>query len=262
MKLVLPFALLVCINAAAAEPFSSELTFSHFDNNYESYGFSSSNLGYRYYLGENDTEPNLPYAALQQFGRRSSVAINYLSSDIDQTFWYDEQSLDAWNIGGIYQSTEHDWYFSLEHMRLSQFSSHKTSFSAGYFIQPGWLVKLHLQHEDVENRGSYQHFGVSSEKIWAFDSGRFLNFSASYFNNDGIRSDSLALALDYYFNSALSVGVFINDNAPEDYLVSTDRVGVRSSWFVTPQLQLKAGIGLEDVSESEYAWDVGVSWRF
>jgi hypothetical protein len=70
------------------------------------------------------------------------------------------------------------------------------------------------------------------------------------------------LALDYYFNSALSVGVFINDNAPEDYLVSTDRVGVRSSWFVTPQLQLKAGIGLEDVSESEYAWDVGVSWRF
>uniref|UniRef100_A0A486XPL6 Porin n=1 Tax=Rheinheimera sp. BAL341 TaxID=1708203 RepID=A0A486XPL6_9GAMM len=262
MKFVLPFTLFVCVSALAAEPFSSELTFSHFNNNYEDYGFSSNNLGYRYYFSGDSSEQNLPYAALQQFGRRSSVAINYLNSDLDQTFWYDGQSLDAWSIGGIYQSTEHDWHFSLEHMRLSQFSSHKTSFSAGYFIQPGWLVKLHLQSEDVENRGSYQHFGVSSEKIWAYDSGSFLNFSSSYFNNDGIRSDSLALALDYYFNSALSVGVFINDNAPEDYLVSTDRAGVRSSWFVTPQLQLKAGIGLEDASDSEYAWDFGVSWRF
>ena len=262
MKLVLPFALLACINAVAAEPFSSELTFNHFNNNFKDYGFSSSNLGYRYYLNENSAEQNLPFAALQQFGRRSSVAINYLSSDLDQTFWYDSQSLNAWNLGGIYQSTEHNWHFSLEHLRLNKSSSHKTSFNAGYFIQPGWLVKLHLQHEDAESRGSYQHFGVSSEKIWAFDSGRFLNFSASYFNNDEILSDSLALALDYYFNSALSVGVFINDNAPEDYLVSTDRAGVRSSWFVTPQLQLKAGIGLEDVSDSEYAWDVGVSWRF
>ncbi len=262
MKLVFPFALLVCINAVAAEPFSSELTFSHFDNNYESYGFSSSNLGYRYYLGGNGNESNLPYAALQQFGRRSSVAINYLSSDLDRTFWYEPQSLNAWNIGGIYQSTEHDWHFSLEHLRLSKFSNHKTSFSAGYYIQPGWLVKLHVQNEKVEGRSSYQHYGVSSEKIWAFDSGSFINFSASYFNNDEPRSDRLALALDYYFNSALSVGVFINENTSEEYLVSSDRVGIRSSWFVTPQLQLQAGIGLEDASDSEYAWDLGVSWRF
>ncbi|WP_166838337.1 putative porin [Rheinheimera pleomorphica] len=262
MKLALPFSLIVCVNAVAAEPFSSELTFSHFNNNYQNYGFSSNNLGYRYYLSGNSTEQNLPYAALQQFGRRSSVAINYLHSDLDSTLWYAPQSFSAWNIGGIYQSTEHDWYFSLEHLRLSKFSSHKTSSSAGYFIQPGWLVKLHLQNEKVESRDSYWHYGVSSEKIWAFDSGSFLNFSASYFNNEGPRSDSLALALDYYFNPALSMGVFINDNMSEDYLVSSDRAGIRSSWFVTPQLQLKAGIGLEDAADSEYAWDLGINWRF
>ena len=261
MKSVLPFALLLT-TSVVAEPFNSELTFSHFDTNYTS--FSSNNFGYRYYLNENNARQNLPYDAMQQFGRRSSVALNYLRSELDASLWYGNEStsFNAWQLGGIYQSTEHDWYFSAEHLKLSKFSSQKTSFSAGYFIQSDWLVKLHLQHEDVEGDSSYQHYGVSSEKIWAFDSGRFVNFSASYFNNDGPRSDGLALALDYYVNPALSLGVFINDNIAGDYLVYTDRAGLRSSWFVTPKLKLHASVGLEDMSDSEYAWDFGVNWRF
>ena len=261
MKLVLPFAL-VLTAGAVAEPFNSELSFSRFDTNYSS--FSSNNLGYRYYLTESNTGQKLPYDAIEQFGRRSSVALNYLHSELEASSWYGNEStsFNAWQLGGIYQSTEHDWYFSVEHLKLTKFSSHKTSFSAGYFIQPGWLVKLHVQHEDVDGRDSYQHYGVSSEKIWAFDSGRFLSFSASYFNNEGPRGDGLALALDYYFNSALSVGVFISDDIPGDYLIYTDRAGLRSSWFVTPKLKIHASVGLEDVSDSEYAWDFGVSYRF
>ncbi|CAM5183634.1 hypothetical protein [Alishewanella longhuensis] len=57
------------------------------------------------------------------------------------------------------------------------------------------------------------------------------------------------------------VGAFISDDISEGYLIYKNRVGIRSSWFVTGN-KLHASIGLEDVSDSEYAWDFGISWRF
>lgn len=262
------FTLLLCVfltfsaQANAADPFSSELSFSRFDTNYAD--MYSNNFGYRYYLTEGNTGTQLPYAAIKQFGRRSSVAMNYMRSEMTMPFWSGNYvyKVNAWQMGGVYQSTEHDWYFSLDYLNLNAFPSHKIKSSLGYYFQPNWLVKLDVQKEKAGGLGDYWHYGISTEKIWAYDSGSFLSLSAAYLNHDTIRGDGFALALDYSVNQALSVGAFISDDISEDYLIYKNRVGIRSSWFVTPQLKLHASIGLEDVSDSEYAWDFGISWRF
>lgn len=264
MKFTLPLAALFAISAQAnaAERFSSELSFSRFDTNYVD--MFSNNLGYRYYLTEGNTGMQLPYAASKQFARRSSVAMNYMRSEMTMPFWSGNYiyKANAWQIGGVYQSTEHDWYLSLDHINFNSYASSKTKSSLGYYVQPNWLVKVDVQKEKASSFGDYWHYGISTEKIWAFESGSFLSLTAAYLNHEKIRGDGLALALDYYFNKAFSVGAFISDDISEDYLIYKNRVGVRSSWFVTPQLKLHASVSLEDVSDSEYTWDLGISWRF
>ncbi|GHG59196.1 hypothetical protein GCM10010919_01530 [Alishewanella longhuensis] len=273
MKLTLAIGSLLALSTStlAAETFSSELSFSRFDSKtriiydgFSNSSFSSNNLGYRLYLTESNAGAQLPYAASKQFGRRSSVAMNYMRSESKVSLGNINESIDfnAWQLGGIYQATEHDWYFSLDYLNLNAFPSHKIKSSLGYYFQPNWLVKLDVQQEKAGHLGNYWHYGISTEKIWAFESGSFLSLSAAYLNHEKIRGDGFALALDYYFNKAFSVGAFISDDIPENYIIYTNRAGLRSSWFVTPQLKLHASIGLEDVSDSEYAWDFGISWRF
>ncbi|SEA86841.1 putative porin [Alkalimonas amylolytica] len=251
-----------CCAAVLAAPFSSEVSLDRFDTNYDS--FTSHTLGYRYFIpGQQRSQP-LPYGAYTTFAGRSSVSAQYLIADFSWRLYGLDHSerLKAWQVGGVYQSSEHSLYASLQHSQMSSWSGNRTQGKLGYFLQDNWLVTVDVEHEKFSGGKNHWHTGISTEKLWALQHGHFIGFDFGYLRARGPRRDGWDLGVDYYIGQPLSFGVFATRDRQSHYLVSTNRLGVRSQWFITPNVQLRGSLSLEDKSDSEYTWDLGVSWRF
>ncbi|MCC5826822.1 putative porin [Alkalimonas sp.] len=262
MKTTFASLSLLCCASLMAEPFTSELSLDRFDTNYDV--FTSHTLGYRYFVPGAERQQPLPYAAYTTFAGRSSVSANYMVTDFSWRYFgldYSER-FKAWQVGGIYQSNEHNLYASLQHSQMISGSGNRTQGKLGYYVQDNWLVTVDVEHEKFSGGSNYWHTGISTEKLWALHNGHFIGFDFGYLRARGPRRDGWDLGVDYYIGKPLSFGVFATRDRESHYLVSTNRLGVRSQWFITPSIQLRGSLSLEDKSDSEYAWDLGVSWRF
>lgn len=222
----------------------------------------------QYFLQPVQVTDNQPWKEAAFLSRSSSVNLDYSRLSDKLPGGNDQFSLSGWGFGGEYMSGNHDFYAALQTRFLNGDDTFLTVAKAGFFVQPNWLVNLDVYHSNPDNEGSSTDYGISTKAVVPVLMGDHVALSASWADfEDG---NGYAVGADYYLRPYWSVGVAYHHDMPRPDLAldSANLVGkgteLRSEYFVTPQLALRASYNRVDLDAAGHAnqYGAGVSYRF
>lgn len=203
----------------------------------------------------------VPYAEAAFINRNASVHAGYDYTRVDFS-GEDTFSFSRWQLGGVYQDMAHNVYAAVNLTEYNGVDDRDINASLGYFVTADWLVKLDARHVREDGFGSYTDLGVSTKKLLALENGNFINIEASYMEQKFDDESEFAVAADYYFGRALSLGLVYNWLSDDLVNADADSFTVRSNWYLQPNLALQAAVTISDIYTSEEVYTLGASYRF
>ena len=220
----------------------------------------------QYFLSPLQASENQPWKEAAFLNRSSSLNLDYsrINTDING---FGDQSLSGWGFGGEYMSQAHNFYGALQTRFFNGDDTFMAVGKVGYFVQPNWLVSLDAYHVNPEGEGSDTYYGASTKVIVPVMMGDHLVLTASVADWD--EENGYTIGADYYIRPNWSVGASYRDDMPMADLnfSPASLVGkgteLRSEYFVTPQLALRASYNRVDLGQGHTdQYGLGASYRF
>jgi hypothetical protein len=222
--------------------------------------FQQWTLAHRFYLSPVNSGSKAPYDEAGFLSRSSSINAGYNYAKFD--FSGDEYSVSAWNVGGEYKDVSHKFYAAVNNVELNGTADSAALFSAGYFMQSDWLVKLDARHNRPDGDGSYTEYGVSTKKLLALENGNFINIEARYIDVKDNDNAEFGVAADYYFGRNIALGLAYDWTSDDVVNAADDSVTLRGSWYLQPNLALRAAVVFDYQYSNEELYQLGASYRF
>lgn len=219
------------------------------------------NLSHQFYLSPVSTNNNMPLAEAGFLSRSSSLlfAYDYAKFDFGNL---GKTSTSAWSVGGEYRDTSHNFYASLLWTEFNNSSDRMVESSLGYYLDPSWLVKLDIEHLRPDGDGSVTQYGVSTKKLMTLGNGDFMSVDASYMDIAKSSFGRFGVGADYYFGRNVSLGLAYDWVTKGVFDADADAFTVRGSWYVMPNLALKAGVTFDSLDTGDDLYQIGASYRF
>ena len=217
-------------------------------------------IEHQFYLAPVSLAGKTPYAEAGFLSRVSSVKAGYSYAEFD--FSGSDYSVSAWNIGGEYKDSQHNFYAALNIVELNNSDDRGALLSAGYFIRPDWLVKLDARHSRPDGAGSQTEYGISTKKLLALENGNFINIEAYYMDVKDADESEFSVAADYYFGRNIALGLAYDWTSDDVVNADTDSVTLRGSWYLQPNLALNAAVVWDYLDSDEQLYKLGASYRF
>lgn len=218
------------------------------------------NLSHRFYLTPVKPGNKAPFDEAGFLSRSSSLTggYNYMKFDAAAT----EYSVSAWTLGGEYKDVSHNFYAAANVIEINGSADSAALISAGYFLQRDWLVKLDARHLRPEGEGSYTEYGVSTKKLLALENGNFINIEANFMDVRDQDASEFGVAADYYFGRSIALGLTYDWVSDDVVTADADSFSVRGSWYVQPNLALRAAVVFDANYSDEEMYQLGASYRF
>jgi hypothetical protein len=217
-------------------------------------------VAHRFYLTPVRPGNKAPFDEAGFLSRSSSVNGGYTYAKFD--FGSDDFSVSAWNIGGEYKDVSHNFYAAANVIEINGSADSAAMISAGYFLQSDWLVKLDARHNRPEGEGSYTEYGVSTKKLLALENGNFINIEARFLDVANEDESEFGVAADYYFGRNIALGLAYDWTSDDIVNADSDSVTLRGSWYLQPNLALRAAVVFDYQYSNEELYQLGASYRF
>ncbi|MEH8020586.1 MULTISPECIES: putative porin [Rheinheimera] len=218
------------------------------------------NLAHQFYLAPVNLNGKAPFAEAGFLSRIASVNGTYSYTDID--LGATSQSSSNWSIGGEYKDISHNFYASAQLLELNGSKDRAILASAGLFISSDWLVKLDARNIRPDSVGSYTEYGISTKKLMALDNGNFINIEASFMDVRGDNDSEYSVAADYYFGRNIALGLAYDWTSDDVVNANSDSITVRGSWYLQPNIALRAAVSFDYLGSGEEQYQLGASYRF
>ncbi|MEO3680251.1 putative porin [Rheinheimera sp. FR7-31] len=203
----------------------------------------------------------VPYAEAAFISRNASVFAGYDYTKFDLPS-VAEFSFSNWQLGGVYQDKAHNFYAAAAVSEVNGNDDRQLDISLGYFVASDWLVKLDARNIDNEGQGSYTEYGISTKKLLALEKGNFINIEASFMDVKGNDISEYSVAADYYFGRNIAVGLVYDWLSDDLVNAEEDSFTLRGSWFLQPNLALKAAVAFDNYVTQDELYQLGISYRF
>jgi hypothetical protein len=217
-------------------------------------------LSQRVYLTPVRTGNKAPYAEAGFLSRSGSISAGYNYAQFDSGV--DKISMSSWMLGGEYKDISHNFYAAANVIELNGSSDTVVLGSMGFFARADWLVKLDARHIRPDGVGSYTEYGVSTKKLLALENGNYINIEASFMDVKQQDDSEYSVAADYYFGRSIALGLAYDWTSDDVVITDTDSITVRGSWYLQPNLALRAAVVLDYLDSDEELYQLGASYRF
>lgn len=218
------------------------------------------NFSHQFYLSPVRTNNNMPLAEAGFLSRSSSLLFAYDYAKFDYN--PGKVSNSNWSIGGEYRDTSHNFYASLLWTEFNNTGERAIETSLGYYLDPSWLVTLDIEHQRPDDVGSVTQYGVSTKKLMTLGNGDFMSVEASYMDLAKSSFGRFGVAADYYFGQNVSLGLGYDWVTKGVFDADADAFTVRGSWYVLPNLSLKAAVTFDSLDSGDDLYQIGASFRF